>query len=103
MVGDASIPRRGKHMHSHATKGCRAHPLACVGRHANAHAKPRHPDRDACMDRHVFIRAYSLAWNPDRLRPGRQCNPVRKRSEEHPSELQALMRISYAVFAWKKK
>src|SRR3546814_18340444 len=41
MVGDASIPRRGKHMHSHATKGCRAHPVACVGRHANAHAKPR--------------------------------------------------------------
>src|SRR3546814_412752 len=78
MVGDASIPRRGKHMHSHATKGCRAHPVTCVERHANAHAKPRHPDRDAGMDRRVFIRAYSLAWNPDRLRPGRQCNPVRK-------------------------
>src|SRR3546814_4110382 len=25
------------------------------------------------------------------------------RSEEHPSELQSLMRISYAVFCWKKK
>src|SRR3546814_3246636 len=26
-----------------------------------------------------------------------------KRSEEHKSELQSLMRISYAVFGWKKK
>src|SRR3546814_10719444 len=26
-----------------------------------------------------------------------------KRSEEHTSELQSLMRISYAVFSWKKK
>src|SRR3546814_7059181 len=28
-------------------------------------------------------------------------NPLR--SEEHTSELQSLMRISYAVFCWKKK
>src|SRR3546814_4280062 len=35
-----------------------------------------------------------------------QLNPstvVRKRSEEHTSELQSLMRISYAVFCLKKK
>src|SRR3546814_9471564 len=29
--------------------------------------------------------------------------PIRKRSEEHTSELQSLMRISYAVFCLKKK
>src|SRR3546814_8064248 len=29
--------------------------------------------------------------------------PVAARSEEHPSELQSLMRISYAVFCLKKK
>src|SRR3546814_2502419 len=28
---------------------------------------------------------------------------VSSRSEEHTSELQSLMRISYAVFCWKKK
>src|SRR3546814_7262327 len=28
---------------------------------------------------------------------------VTTRSEEHTSELQSLMRISYAVFCWKKK
>src|SRR3546814_5740164 len=38
-----------------------------------------------------------------RMRPG--CGPVPAwiRSEEHTSELQSLMRISYAVFCLKKK
>src|SRR3546814_8505685 len=33
----------------------------------------------------------------------RQQPPTRSRSEEHTSELQSLMRISYAVFCLKKK
>src|SRR3546814_7395954 len=33
----------------------------------------------------------------------RQPKPTRERSEEHTSELQSLMRISYAVFCLKKK
>src|SRR3546814_7617232 len=37
---------------------------------------------------------------PDRLRAHRAISP---RSEEHTSELQSLMRISYAVFCLKKK
>src|SRR3546814_5713846 len=42
------------------------------------------------------------------IRTGRNlCNPRsqdrRRRSEEHTSELQSLMRISYAVFCLKKK
>src|SRR3546814_10769256 len=40
---------------------------------------------------------------PSLLRcPSRQCRRSR-RSEEHTSELQSLMRISYAVFCLKKK
>src|SRR3546814_10377822 len=35
--------------------------------------------------------------------PERALDPVEERSEEHPSELQSLMRISYAVFCLKKK
>src|SRR3546814_4327817 len=35
-----------------------------------------------------------------KLQPG---TPVKPRSEEHTSELQSLMRISYAVFCLKKK
>src|SRR3546814_6120505 len=33
----------------------------------------------------------------------RLLTPLRERSEEHTSELQSLMRISYAVFCLKKK
>src|SRR3546814_19526691 len=36
-------------------------------------------------------------------RPGTETPMRSKRSEEHTSELQSLMRISYAVFCWKKK
>src|SRR3546814_9240553 len=56
------------------------------------------------------------AGDPDRLTAavadgtGPQCDPARRsrgsayrRSEEHTSELQSLMRISYAVFCLKKK
>src|SRR3546814_7154912 len=35
--------------------------------------------------------------------PGRNQHPPTHRSEEHTSELQSLMRISYAVFCLKKK
>src|SRR3546814_9756780 len=35
--------------------------------------------------------------------PRANVQPVRSRSEEHTSELQSLMRISYAVFCLKKK
>src|SRR3546814_5173393 len=35
--------------------------------------------------------------------PRRAASPTRARSEEHTSELQSLMRISYAVFCLKKK
>src|SRR3546814_2455684 len=38
----------------------------------------------------------------DRIRTGREPAPS-ARSEEHTSELQSLMRISYAVFCLKKK
>src|SRR3546814_9414726 len=44
------------------------------------------------------------AWdrdNPDRLSAPYAVNQIR--SEEHTSELQSLMRISYAVFCLKKK
>src|SRR3546814_9501938 len=43
------------------------------------------------------VRALSRRWND-----GSGAWPVR-RSEEHTSELQSLMRISYAVFCLKKK
>src|SRR3546814_9994150 len=38
-----------------------------------------------------------------RARPGARYRAAQVRSEEHTSELQSLMRISYAVFCLKKK
>src|SRR3546814_2273922 len=39
----------------------------------------------------------------DRYGPTRESVPTENRSEEHTSELQSLMRISYAVFCLKNK
>src|SRR3546814_18267628 len=52
---------------------------------------------------HFFVRKEVAMANHDAL--GRAGGPrsVLKRSEEHTSELQSLMRISYAVFCLKKK
>src|SRR3546814_8968601 len=47
-------------------------------------------------------RAVHLAIGRDR-RHARRAAPRAQRSEEHTSELQSLMRISYAVFCLKKK
>src|SRR3546814_955981 len=53
---------------------------------------------DGC--RHLAARQHPFRGGADRL----SCPKVRSpRSEEHTSELQSLMRISYAVFCLKKK
>src|SRR3546814_3804086 len=71
---------------------------ASLGRRAERGARPaasgqaegrRRPPAAARRPRRPLGR--HLGWTPDR------------RSEEHTSELQSLMRISYAVFCLKKK
>src|SRR3546814_7731186 len=47
-----------------------------------------------------FLRLRSFVWMP---RPYSACAAVSARSEEHTSELQSLMRTSYALFCLKKK
>src|SRR3546814_8328411 len=60
------------------------------------------PDRDRSDDgRTTDGRAYEP--RPRSLRCPRSWRPARPRSKEHTSELQSLMRISYAVFCLKKK
>src|SRR3546814_2459936 len=46
--------------------------------------------------------SFPLAW-PPRSAAMDCAAPITSRSEEHTSELQSLMRISYAVFCLKKK
>src|SRR3546814_10078338 len=56
----------------------------------------------AASERHSSLRRgsfNSLTITPTRIRAA----PRNTRSEEHTSELQSLMRISYAVFCLKKK
>src|SRR3546814_3784790 len=53
--------------------------------------------RDIRMDRHLIARKVMVDEIPKALVDDRF------RSEEHTSELQSLMRISYAVFCLKKK
>src|SRR3546814_1500111 len=45
----------------------------------------------------------ALLAAPDRVEVGAMERSDARRSEEHTSELQSLMRISYAVVCWKKK
>src|SRR3546814_6109192 len=57
----------------------------------------------------VFAEVEQAAFSPANIVPGIGFSPDkmlqarRQRSEEHTSELQSLMRISYAVFCLKKK
>src|SRR3546814_4839682 len=55
---------------------------------------------DAEVDAFSHLAGEPLQLRADRQRRGRR---LQGRSEEHTSELQSLMRISYAVFCLKKK
>src|SRR3546814_15812681 len=62
----------------------------------------RSPHRERRKRRQIAALAASSAGRtPQRGR--RRARPGTDRSEEHTSELQSLMRISYAVFCLKKK
>src|SRR3546814_9376561 len=51
----------------------------------------------------IEIRRHIVGGRPDHLHAARMCLVIWFRSEEHTSELQSLMRISYAVFCLTKK
>src|SRR3546814_4390071 len=77
--------RRVRRQVSHPPRGPRSHGRACARPSHRARAPARCPSATSCR--------------PSRIAPA----PGRIRSEEHTSELQSLMRISYAVFCLKKK
>src|SRR3546814_10497510 len=57
---------------------------------------------DVAHDRHRLHRSHMFGGDDVGV-AGRGAKDVGARSEEHTSELQSLMRISYAVFCLKKK
>src|SRR3546814_8045970 len=59
-------------------------------------------DFDVSFERRTHRRAFRLAEDPAQI-IDRQLHATFSRSEEHTSELQSLMRISYAVFCLKTK
>src|SRR3546814_6576445 len=67
-----------------------------LGNHEN-----NEPEHDPVKDRWTIIRASSITCG--KRKSNEQRAGQHQRSEEHTSELQSLMRISYAVFCLKKK
>src|SRR3546814_1808703 len=57
---------------------------------------------DRTFDAFLPKAGIQMAWTPN-LKTGFTVQRGYRRSEEHTSELQSLMRISYAVFCLKKK
>src|SRR3546814_3281453 len=77
---------------------------------ARCDCEQQHGTGDLGFLRHCHgetILGTTTVWNEKRgpASRARECRSaaVRRRSEEHTSELQSLMRISYAVFCLKKK
>src|SRR3546814_3873068 len=67
-------------------------------------ARAEHVDRHDGRDQHDRLAAAGLRNALSvACRPRRDARVAARRSEEHTSELQSLMRISYAVFCLKKK
>src|SRR3546814_2321379 len=73
----------------------------------STHCPPRRRRKVTSGTRSPLPRGACPALLSSMLRPSRACSgaraPAAARSEEHTSELQSLMRISYAVFCLKKK
>src|SRR3546814_4710332 len=89
----------------------RRHGVAPAGRALCRHRSRSAPARRARLERTQADRTgWSVQVHPRRrvphVQPGRDRDAAeggQERSEEHTSELQSLMRISYAVFCLKKK
>src|SRR3546814_8873546 len=72
------------------------------------HCSGRGLDAQFMLDRHaaqIVVRSQAAVFVDDELRHQEEADALGalRRSEEHTSELQSLMRISYAVFCLKKK
>src|SRR3546814_2008280 len=87
--------------------------LKCQARSEIRRMNDRSSVACACAPIRIILRSYSsrnissvrtTPRLPPAARPKRYGRPIEQaRSEEHTSELQSLMRISYAVFCLKKK
>src|SRR3546814_3951404 len=98
-AGGGGVPRL---IASRRRRRCAARRRATLSRQRRNRGRCRRPRSSTRRSR------ASAGWSRDRRRRGGACSsgivPQGKgRSEEHTSELQSLMRLSYAVFCLKKK
>src|SRR3546814_7714559 len=77
-------------------------PYTTLFRSQRLGSQPRQPRADLYRARVVQL-AHEVDDQPGEHELDLALGPDRLRSEEHTSELQSLMRISYAVFCLKKK
>src|SRR3546814_1915920 len=94
----AGVRRQQDHGPRPGDRGARASPAAEVRQRLGG------LDRQSAGTQRLGASAgQSCAAEPQEEQRGRQLRFRPQRSEEHTSELQSLMRISYAVFCLKKK
>src|SRR3546814_5734249 len=77
----------------------RSHCAACHAVGTGMSPKPEAPSFEAIVNTPGLTAETLKPW----LRDSHNYPEIMNRSEEHTSELQSLMRISYAVFCLKKK
>src|SRR3546814_6575761 len=87
-----------RQLRRHEVNGARFGRLAGLGQRDRQQRGPPH-----LLDQAVVAAAIELQPHQDRARESLGDRGEQLRSEEHTSELQSLMRISYAVFCLKKK
>src|SRR3546814_2030095 len=88
-------------------RSARRHVRRDAGLQGAARCRIRRRDREKrrSLPRPAPLRRHALKYrrrDRGRLHPGATLTPLPLRSEEHTSDLQSLMRISYAVFCLKK-
>src|SRR3546814_7289147 len=108
-AADRVVRRRDRESESVRSAHRRCPAAGCALHHLPQVALRHHPPHRARCHRHD---QGGIARTPGAVVPRQQAgrgtalaaaHPIRSRSEEHTSELQSLMRISYAVFCLKKK
>src|SRR3546814_10851897 len=100
---DVSEQSRGERF-SHVFPACAKTMRFCPSCEAVARSGSHQEDYRGCRPLPCGIRKECWDKKPQRcgFLFGRRLGAARSRSEEHTSELQSLMRISYAVFCLKK-
>src|SRR3546814_2716647 len=95
-TGIGAVEQRHRHIHDRKTERSLRH------RVANTLLDGRNPLLGHCAAGDLLVKAKAFAER-ERLQLDHHIAELPMRSEEHTSELQSLMRISYAVFCLKKK